>query len=142
MASVIRWGFFSGKIETLTGSINVDIVDRGEGIRQADSDGNFFDQLIVLLTPLLEKNSPLVTKAKLVYGAEGDPNIGSLDPIRAEYIGIPDGEKFVLEGAGGFTRWSLKNLIGWGGAARKSRSPIALSSVVVAVISTFTLRTM
>ncbi|QSP95978.1 hypothetical protein LPB19_06165 [Marinobacter salinisoli] len=110
-------GVFSGKIETLTGSINVDIIDRGEGLRQADSDGNFFDQLIVLLTPLLEKNSPLATKAQLVYGAEGDPNIGSLDPIRAEHIGIPDGEKFVLEGANGFTRWSLKNLIGWGSSS-------------------------
>ena len=111
-------GVLSGKIETLTGNVNVDIIDRGEGLSQASSSGNFFDQVIVLLTPLLESGSPLSTKAELVYGAEGDPNIGSLDPVRAEYIGIPDGERFVLEGASGFTRWSVKNLIGWGSSSR------------------------
>ena len=110
-------GILSGKIETLTGNVNVDIIDRGEGLREANSTGNFFDQLIVLLTPLLESGSPLATKAQLVYGAEDDPRIGELDPIRAEYIGIPNGEKFVLEGAAGFTRWSLKNLIGWGSSS-------------------------
>jgi len=111
-------GVLSGKIETLTGNVNVDIIDRGEGLSQANSSGNLFDQLIVLLTPLLEGGSPLSTKAELVYGAEGDPNIGELDPIRAEYIGIPDGERFILEGASGFTRWSVKNLIGWGSSSR------------------------
>lgn len=111
-------GVLSGKIETLTGNVNVDIIDRGEGLSQANSSGNLFDQLIVLLTPLLEGGSPLSTKAELVYGAEGDPNIGELDPIRAEYIGIPNGERFILEGASGFTRWSVKNLIGWGSSSR------------------------
>lgn len=110
-------GMLSGKIETLTGNVNVDIIDRGEGLSEADSSGNFFDQLIVLLTPLLEGGSPLSTKAELVYGADGDPNLGELDPVRAEYIGIPNGEKFVLEGASGFTRWSVKNLIGWGSSS-------------------------
>nr|WP_088829614.1 hypothetical protein [Marinobacter sp. es.048] len=43
-------GVLSGKIETLTGNVNVDIIDRGEGLSQADSSGNLFDQLIVLLT--------------------------------------------------------------------------------------------
>lgn len=111
-------GVLSGKIETLTGNVNVDIIDRGEGLSQASSSGNLFDQIIVLLTPLLESGSPLSTKAELVYGADGDPNIGSPDPVRAEYIGIPDGERFVLEGASGFTRWSVKNLIGWGSSSR------------------------
>lgn len=110
-------GVLSGKIETLTGNVNVDIIDHGEGLGDAQSNGNIFDQLIVLLTPLLEGGSPLATKAQLVYGADGDPNIGSLDPVRAEYIGVPDGEKFVLEGASGFTRWSVKNLIGWGSSS-------------------------
>jgi hypothetical protein len=110
-------GVLSGKIETLTGNVNVDIIDRGRGLSEANSSGNLFDQLIVLLTPLLEGGSPLSTKAELVYGAEGDPNIGSLDPVRAEYIGIPDGERFVLENANGFTRWSVKNLIGWGSSS-------------------------
>lgn len=110
-------GILSGKIETLTGNVNIDIIDRGEGLRDASSSGNFFDQLIVLLTPLLEGGSPLQTKAQLVYGADGDPNIGELDPIRGEYIGVPNGERFVLEDAGGFTRWSVKNLIGWGSSS-------------------------
>lgn len=111
-------GVLSGKIETLTGNVNVDIIDRGQGLSEASSSGNFFDQVIVLLTPLLEGGSPLSTKAQLVYGAEGDPNIGELDPVRAEYIGIPNGERFILEGASGFTRWSVKNLIGWGSSSR------------------------
>lgn len=111
-------GVLSGKIRTLTGNVNVDIVDHGEGLQAASSDGNFFDQVIVLLTPLLEGDSPLRTKAQLVYGEEGDPNIGSLDPIRGEYIGIPDGEMFTLEDADAFTRWSVKNLIGWGSSSR------------------------
>lgn len=110
-------GVLSGNIETLTGNVNVNIIDHGEGLSSASSTGNIFDQLIVLLTPLLEGNSPLETKARLVYGADGDPNIGSLDPVRAEYIGVPDGEKFVLRDAGGFTRWSVKNLIGWGSSS-------------------------
>ncbi len=111
-------GVLSGRIETLTGNVNVDIIDRGAGIRDASSSGNFFDQIIVLLTPLLEGGSPLQTKAQLVYGEEGDPNIGELDPIRSEHIGIPNGETFVLSGASGFTRWSVKNLIGWGSSSR------------------------
>ncbi|AMQ89806.1 DUF6160 family protein [Marinobacter sp. LQ44] len=110
-------GVLSGKIETLTGNVNVDIIDRGEGLRDASSSGNFFDQLIVLLTPLLEGGSPLATKAQLVYGDDNDPRVGELDPIRAEHIGIPNGEKFVLENAGSFTRWSVRNLIGWGSSS-------------------------
>ncbi|SDX75617.1 hypothetical protein SAMN04487960_1203 [Marinobacter mobilis] len=111
-------GVLSGSIKSLTGNVNVDIVDHGEGLRAASSEGNFFDQVIVLLTPLLEGDSPLRTKAQLVYGEDGDPNLGSLDPIRGQYIGIPDGERFVLEGANSFTRWSVKNLIGWGSSSR------------------------
>ncbi|WP_166261554.1 hypothetical protein [Marinobacter salicampi] len=110
-------GILSGKIETLTGNVNIDIVDSGEGLKSADSNGNIFDQLIVLLTPLLEGGSPLQTKAELVYGEEGDPNLGERDPVRAEYIGIPNGERFILEDASAFTRWSVKNLIGWGSSS-------------------------
>lgn len=110
-------GILSGRIETLTGNVNVDIIDQGEGLGNANSGGNFFDQIIVLLTPLLAGGSPLETRAQLVRGADGDPNIGSLDPVRAEYIGVPDGEKFVLKDADAFTRWSLKNLIGWGSSS-------------------------
>lgn len=110
-------GILSGKIETLTGNVNIDIIDRGEGLSSASSSGNFFDQAIVLLTPLLAGSSPLATKAQLVYGDDNDPRVGELDPIRAEYIGVPNGERFVLEDANSLTRWSLKNLIGWGSSS-------------------------
>ena len=91
---------------------------RGEAPSGANVPGKLFDQLIVHRTSLLGGGSPRSTKAALVDGAEGDPNIGELDPIRAEYIGIPNGERFVLEGASGFTRWSVQNLIGWGSSSR------------------------
>ncbi|GGC84091.1 hypothetical protein [Marinobacter halophilus] len=110
-------GVLSGKIETLTGNVNIDIIDRGEGLSQASSSGNFFDQAIVLLAPLLAGGSPLATKAQLVYGDPSDPRRGELDPIRAEFIGVPNGERFILEDANSFTRWALKNLIGWGSSS-------------------------
>ncbi|WP_303292328.1 DUF6160 family protein [Marinobacter sp. SS5-14b] len=110
-------GVLSGKIETLTGSVNIDIIDRGEGMSAASSSGNFFDQAIVLLTPLLAGSSPLSTRAQLVYGEPGDPRLGELDPIRSEHIGVPNGERFVLADANSFTRWALKNLIGWGASS-------------------------
>ncbi|MBQ0834322.1 DUF6160 family protein [Marinobacter sp.] len=111
-------GVLSGKIEALTGNVNIDIVDQGEGLKNADSNGSLSDRIVVLLTPLLESGSPLQTKAKLVYGAEGDPNLGELDPIRAEYVGISNGEQLVLEGASGFTRWSLNSFIASGSSSR------------------------
>lgn len=100
-------GMLSGDIDTLTGNVNVDILDRGEGMKSASSSGTLGDKLVVLLTPLLEGNSPLQTQAQLVDSA------GHLDPIRSTMIGVPNGEKFTLSGASGFTRWSLKNLLGW-----------------------------
>ena len=99
-------GMLSGNIEALTGNIDVDIRDEGEGMKAATSNGTFADKLLVLLTPLLEGGSPIEAQAQLV-----DKN-GNLDPIRSTMIGIADDEKFVLSGAGGFTRWSIKNLLG------------------------------
>lgn len=112
-------GVMGGQIEALTGNINIDIIDNGAGMKAADSNGGFGDQLLVLLTPLLEGGSPLSTRAQLVDGnktlSNGSPNpaYGSLDPIRSEYIGVADGQQFVLSDASFFTRWALKNLIGW-----------------------------
>lgn len=99
-------GVLSGNIEALTGNVDVDIRDRGEGMKAASSNGNLADRLLVLLTPLLEGNSPIEAQAQLV------DQYGNADPIRSTMIGIPDNEKFVLSGAGGFTRWSVKNLLG------------------------------
>ncbi|WP_250656517.1 hypothetical protein [Alkalimarinus coralli] len=99
-------GVLSGNIEALTGNVDVDIRDQGEGMKAASSNGNFADQLLVLLTPLLEGDSPIEAQAQLV------DQYGNYDPIRSTMIGIPDNQTFVLSGAGGFTRWSVKNLLG------------------------------
>lgn len=93
-------GMLSGTIRSLTGNINVDIVDTGQGLENADSNGNFFDQLVGFLTPVLAGGSPLMTKAKLLEGPDS-PNAGELDPIRAEYVGVPNGEQFILEDVNG-----------------------------------------
>jgi len=98
-------GVLSGDILSLTGNINVEILDTGEGLSSASSSGNLADELIVLLTPLLEGDSALSTTAQLVNSD------GELDPIRASLVGVPNGDTFVLNEASGFTRWSL-NLIG------------------------------
>lgn len=90
-------GVLSGAIQQLTGNINIDILDRGQGLAAADSQGNLFDQMVGFLTPVLAGSSPLRTKAKLVQGDPDQPNYGALDPVRAEYIGVPNGESFVLE---------------------------------------------
>jgi len=91
-------GVLSGTIKYLTGNVNVKIVDHGEGMKNAQSQGNLFDQLVTLLTPVLAGNSPLIAQAQLVHGAPNDPQLGQLDPIRAQYIGIPNGKTFSLKG--------------------------------------------
>ncbi|WP_165857706.1 hypothetical protein [Marinobacter sp. JSM 1782161] len=90
-------GVLSGQIQALTGSINIDILDQGEGLQAADSNGNLFDQLVGYLTPVLAGGSPLKTKAQLVQGDPDRAHYGALDPIRSEYIGVPNGERFILE---------------------------------------------
>ena len=59
-------GVLSGNIEALTGNVDVDIRDQGEGMKAASSNGNLADQLLVLLTPLLEGDSPIEAQAQLV----------------------------------------------------------------------------
>lgn len=91
-------GILSGTIKYLTGNVNVKIVDHGEGLKNAQSQGNIFDQLVTLLTPVLAGSSPLIAQAQLIHGAPNDPQLGQLDPIRAQYIGIPNGKTFTLKG--------------------------------------------
>jgi len=94
-------GVLSGSIQSLTGNVNIDIIDTGQGLRAAEnSTGGFFDQLVQLLTPVLAGGSPLITKAQLVQGPDA-PNAGELDPVRAEFVGVPNGESFVLEDVNG-----------------------------------------
>lgn len=110
-------GVISGEPQYLTGNINVNIVDHGEGMKGQETNGTLSDQLIVLLTPLLEGSSPISTKAQLVQGDPDKPDYGEPDPIRGEYLGVPNGENFVLKDAGGFTRWSLLTLLGPGSSS-------------------------
>lgn len=91
-------GVLSGVIKYLTGNVNVNIYDTGQGLKNAQSQGSIFDQLVTLLTPVLAGGSPLQAPAELVHGAPNDPQLGQLDPIRAQYIGIPNGKSFELKG--------------------------------------------
>ena len=113
-------GMLGGDIKYLTGNVNVIISDTGQSLSEAESDGTFSDKLIVLLTPLLEGGKTLTTQAQPVQGDPNKPNYGELDPVRAEYLGVTNGTNFVLEGAGGFTRWSLLTLLGSGSSSNIS----------------------
>ncbi|WP_100641591.1 hypothetical protein [Marinobacter salexigens] len=116
-------GILSGDIETLTGNVNVQILDVGAAMADAVQENpSFGDQVIKAITPLLEAGNPLSSKAQLVKGDPNDPDVGALDPIRAEYIGVPDGEVFVLDGASGFARWAMKYILA-PGSTSEIRTP-------------------
>ncbi|MDX1458809.1 MAG: hypothetical protein R3276_14555 [Marinobacter sp.] len=89
-------GILSGSISTLTGNVNIDIRDEGEGLTAANSEGNLYDQIVVALAPYLTADDPLLSHAQLVYGNDEDPRVGELDPIRGEYVGVPNGEEFII----------------------------------------------
>ncbi|ARU57411.1 hypothetical protein OLMES_3373 [Oleiphilus messinensis] len=97
-------GLLSASIQSLTGDLNIDVLDRGEGLTEASSDGNIFDQLVVLLAPYLTSGDPLEAKAVLL-DADGNP-----DPIRATMAGIPNGEEFVIRDTNFFTRFAISLL--------------------------------
>ena len=94
-------GQLSGLIKSLTGNMNIDILDRGEGLKEASSSGNLFDQLVVLLAPYLTSGDPLESKAVLL-DANGNP-----DPIRATMAGVPNGEKFTIKDTNALTRFAI-----------------------------------
>ncbi len=94
-------GQLSGLIKSLTGNLNIDILDQGEGLKEASSNGNFFDKLVVLLAPYLTSGDPLESKAVLL-DAQGNP-----DPIRATMAGVPNGEKFIIKDTSALTRFAI-----------------------------------
>jgi len=94
-------GLLSGTIKSLTGNLNIDVLDKGEGLKDASSDGNFADKLVVLLAPYLTSGDPLQSKAVLL-DANGDP-----DSIRATMAGIPNGEEFVIKDTSFLTRSAI-----------------------------------
>ena len=96
-------GILSGDIQRLTGDINVNIKATGQDLESASSSGNFFDQIIVSLAPYLVGSNAIRSRAALVYGSPGHPQLGELDPVRATHAGVPNGETFVVENVDGFT---------------------------------------
>ena len=100
-------GILSGTIATLTGNVNVNIVDHGEGMKYAQSQGNLVDQVVADLTPYLASGSPLTAQAVLVHGNPNDPQYGEPDPIRAQYIGVPNGHVFKLTNVNNTVRGTL-----------------------------------
>ncbi|MBK1888370.1 hypothetical protein [Marinobacter sp. DY40_1A1] len=112
-------GILSADIETLTGNVNVMIKDVGGAMKNAKQENpTISDQLIHFLTPILEKNNALETKARLVDGDPDSPTYGEIDEIRSEHIGVPDGERFVLEGASTFARLFMKDLLAPGSSSK------------------------
>lgn len=89
-------GILSGNIQNLTGDVNVNIQATGADLDDADSNGNWVDQVIKLLGPIILRQNALRSKAKLVYG-QGHPQMGELDPVRATHAGVPNGERFIVE---------------------------------------------
>lgn len=110
-------GILSGNIQNLTGDVNVNIKATGEDLQSASSNGNLFDEIIVALAPYLVGSNAIRSKAKLVYGEEGDPQLGELDPVRATHAGITNGETFVVEDVDGGTN----TLIQFAGAFSSSQ---------------------
>lgn len=122
-------GVLSGDIQSLTGNVNIDIVDQGEGLSEANTNGNLFDSIIVALALYLVGSNAITSRAELVYGAEGDPRLGELDPIRAQYAGVPNGETFVVEDVPFFTRLLIQ------GAGAFSSSQIEVHGSDVHIIA-------
>ncbi|MDX1757875.1 MAG: hypothetical protein R3175_17610 [Marinobacter sp.] len=110
-------GILSGNIQNLTGDVNVNIKATGEDLESASSNGNLFDQIIVALAPYLVGSNAIQSKAQLVYGEDGDPRLGELDPVRATHAGVPNGEKFIVEDVDGATN----TLIQFAGAFSSSQ---------------------
>ena len=88
-------GIMSATIKSITGNLNIDILDRGKGLKDASSNGNVFDQIVTLLAPYLTSGAPLESKA-ILLDANGNP-----DPIRATMAGIPNGEKLSINNVAG-----------------------------------------
>lgn len=88
-------GILSGNIKTLTGAIDVDIRDSGEGIREAqvNKDATVMEQLLMALTPILVADGGVTAQAKLL---DAD---GNEDAVRAERVGVPNGTIFTVDGA-------------------------------------------
>lgn len=105
-------GMLTGSIQRLSGNVNVDILDQGQGLEHADSGGTFFDQLLTLIAPVVAGDSPLFTNAKLVYGPD-HPNVGDIRDVRADHIGVANGDTFVLEDVDGAVA-GIVNLISGG----------------------------
>src|SRR5690606_27749208 len=114
-------GVLSGAVQTFTGNLEVDIVDSGSSLTRDFVDPNYcgggltcgrtFYNLLADLSSLLVASSPITAKAVLI-----DAN-GQRDSIRAEFIGVPNGEPFNINNVNAITKPVLQlmdtlNIIG------------------------------
>ncbi len=114
-------GVLSGAVQTFTGNLEVDIVDTGSSLTSDFVDKNYcgggltcgttFYRLLANLSSLLVASSPITAKAVLINAN------GQRDSIRAEYIGVPNGEPFNINNVNAITKPVLQlmdtlNIIG------------------------------
>ncbi|ARU56441.1 hypothetical protein OLMES_2378 [Oleiphilus messinensis] len=90
-------GVLGANILSLTGNLPVDIKDTARALRDAPNRPWWIDVAGALLG-----NTPVESKAQLVTGPNGSAGNydystgGILDPVRASWIGIPDGAPFSI----------------------------------------------
>lgn len=111
-------GILSGNILALTGAVDVDIRDGVDGLSEArqKQDGNFLEEALTLLTPLLVKDGDLSAQAELVNDK------GEADPVRSSYIGMVNGTEFTIEGADFLAANAVPLLSNFGLIGSNSRS--------------------
>ncbi len=90
----VRFGFgeasgaLSGNFESLTGDVNVDILDYGAGLSNADG-------ALAQFASFLLGSNPISAKASLVDSS------GNANQVRATQVGIPNGDQFNFYASGG-----------------------------------------
>jgi hypothetical protein len=92
----VRFGFgeatgaLSGNFESLTGDVNVNILDYGAGLSNADG-------ALAGFASFLLGSNPISAQAKLVDSS------GNSNQVRATQVGIPNGDSFNFYASGGNT---------------------------------------
>lgn len=101
------YGKLSGNIEYLTGNIEVSLYGTGSYLA-SQMNCAWWDIVCGGAKALVGGawgNDEFAANAELVHGS--GPQIGSLDPVRATHVGMPDGSKLSIPSGGGFTNFLL-----------------------------------
>ncbi len=109
-------GIMSGAFQTLTGNLGVNLIDRGEGLAYANVAPNYCqgDDCAVLeigmgmVNESIANGSPLTARAVLLNAN------GERDSIRAQYIGVPNGEALYIEDIDSSIKTALQVMGGYG----------------------------